>query len=60
MSNIKLHSLGDGLLFQGSGPSTIDANGLNFRVRDGNGCTPIALPPRQRNLISGSVVKYSF
>ena len=39
---IKLHSLGDDLLFQGSGPSTIDAKGLNFRVRDGNGCTPSA------------------
>jgi hypothetical protein len=39
---IKLHNLGDDLLFQGSGPSTIDAKGLNFRVRDGNGCTPFA------------------
>ena len=27
-------------------PSTIGAGGLNFRVRDGNGCDPSALPTR--------------
>jgi hypothetical protein len=34
---------GDDLLSRGISPSTIGAGGLNFRVRDGNGCGPSAL-----------------
>ena len=39
---------GSDLLSQGSCPSTISAGGLNFRVRDGNGCGPSAVAARMR------------
>ena len=38
---------GSDLLSQGSCPSTISAGGLNFRVRDGNGCGPSAVAARK-------------
>jgi hypothetical protein len=38
----KALNLGGGLLSHGVCHTTIGAEGLNFRVRDGNGCTPFA------------------
>ncbi len=38
---------GSDLLSRGSCPSTIGAGGLNFRVRDGNGCGPSAIATRK-------------
>ena len=42
----KHHSSGAGLLSQGLCPSTIGAERLDFRVRDGNGYGPLARSTR--------------
>ena len=48
----KRHCSGGDLLSQGSGPSIIGAEGLNFWVRDGIRCDPFAKPPEQWRLSS--------
>jgi hypothetical protein len=42
---IKIKKPGDDLLFHRTG-STIGVEGLNFRVRDGNGCFPLTIITR--------------
>ena len=47
---------------RGCPPSTIGANGLNFRVRNGNGCIPIAITTANqllKNSIASAQAQYS-
>ena len=48
---------GDVLLLQGKSPTTIGAEELNFRVRDGNGCDLFAIGTRLIELVRSKLDK---